>query len=617
MKLWLYDEFNWPAGQAGGRVTAHEAYRLKNLLVKNDGKHVQFDVVLTDYPDILNEEAMNLFLSLTHKEYQKRFGRYFGNTIVGMYTDEPSFGYGTGKERLPYYDGLQEDYRNAYGTDLFSDLESCVTGEKTAGNTLHTGNALLNLSAFGKPGIDEIGTCIAYGTTTLEWLLPLADAFSVQSRHGAMAELFAFGPYDMSHVKEVHMLALTALHGINTWFLAVGHFDMRGNMAKKRYFRNYTDACPDCEAYKELAHRAEQFTLLAAKERACPIRILYDRDRIAEAVGTERLSAENRVYMDLCRALHETQTDFRLVYADDREGKLVFLPEEDGSVRELRTGKCFADAKDAAKAAQDITPELVRATDQNGNVLADVFMRHFADGSYCLIDVANQSADRYVYVGDAKIFLPACGVYDSSQPPLDVLCQAAVSQSRITLPKTNVFRFLLPSGLKEKTFVCEQAMTVVFALREIHTDRFFTTDGNVRAAKRGELVRGTADGKGRLYLDGKLLSAEQADTFLPWAFGKFYHCTVPVYLAAGTHRVRMENVLDDVKFLPLLLAYGDLAVDYEHTALKAQETPKPGDAVGFFGEASYTATVTVPCVSQGFALGADMKFYTAKQEDVR
>lgn len=649
MKLWLYDEFNWPAGQAGGRVTAHEAYRLKNLLVKNDGKHVQFDVVLTDYPDILNEEAMNLFLSLTHKEYQKRFGRYFGNTIVGMYTDEPSFGYGTGKERLPYYDGLQEDYRNAYGTDLLSDLESCVTGEKTAetvpvyarlydlcgkrmhrcfsekigtwcetnglmltghlmddetpaGNTLHTGNALLNLSAFGKPGIDEIGTCIAYGTTTLEWLLPLADAFSVQSRHGAMAELFAFGPYDMSHVKEVQMLALTALHGINTWFLAVGHFDMRGNMAKKRYFRNYTDACPDCEAYKELAHRAEQFALLAAKERACPIRILYDRDRIAEAVGTERLSAENRVYMDLCRALHETQTDFRLVYADDREGKLVFLPEEDGSVRELRTGKCFVNAKDAAKAAQDITPELVRATDQNGNVLADVFMRHFADGSYCLIDVANQSADRYVYVGGAKIFLSACGVYDSSQPPLDVLCQAAVSQSRITLPKTNVFRFLLPSGLKEKTFVCEQDMTVVFALREIHTDRFFMTDGNVRAAKRGELVRGTANGKGRLYLDGKLLSAEQADTFLPWAFGKFYHCTAPVYLAAGTHRVRMENVLDDVKFLPLLLAYGDFAVDYEYTALKAQEAPKPGDAVGFFGEASYTATVTVPCVSQGFAL---------------
>lgn len=103
-------------------------------------------------------------------------------------------------------------------------------------------------------------------------------------------------------------------------------------------------------------------------------------------------------------------------------------------------------------------------------------------------------------------------------------------------------------------------------------------------------------------MDGKLLSAEQADTFLPWAFGKFYHCTAPVYLAAGTHRVRMENVLDDVKFLPLLLAYGDFAVDYEHTALKAQETPKPGDAVGFFGEASYTATVTVPCVSQGFAL---------------
>lgn len=104
MKIWLYDEFNWPAGQAGGRVTAHDEYRLKNLLVKTDGKTVNFEVVLTDYPDILNEDAMNLFVSLTHEEYKKRFGRYFGSTIVGMYTDEPSFGYGTGKERLPYYE---------------------------------------------------------------------------------------------------------------------------------------------------------------------------------------------------------------------------------------------------------------------------------------------------------------------------------------------------------------------------------------------------------------------------------------------------------------------------------------------------------------------------------
>jgi hypothetical protein len=31
MQLWLYDDFNWPSGDAGGRITAHPEFRLKAL----------------------------------------------------------------------------------------------------------------------------------------------------------------------------------------------------------------------------------------------------------------------------------------------------------------------------------------------------------------------------------------------------------------------------------------------------------------------------------------------------------------------------------------------------------------------------------------------------------
>lgn len=88
---------------------------------------------------------------------------------------------------------------------------------------------------------------------------------------------------------------------------------MRGNLTKKRYFRNYTHANPDHDAYQELAEKAKQFAVLARKKRVSPVGILYDRDRIAESVPAERLQAENRAYMTLTRALHETQTDFKIV----------------------------------------------------------------------------------------------------------------------------------------------------------------------------------------------------------------------------------------------------------------------------------------------------------------
>lgn len=40
--------------------------------------------------DILNPIAVNRFIELTHEAYYRELKEYFGNTIIGFFTDEPS-----------------------------------------------------------------------------------------------------------------------------------------------------------------------------------------------------------------------------------------------------------------------------------------------------------------------------------------------------------------------------------------------------------------------------------------------------------------------------------------------------------------------------------------------
>lgn len=72
LKVWLYDEFNWPSGTARGRVPAENEDCLYCLDTNN-----------------LEPESATRFLELTHHEYARRFGRDMGTVIKGFFTDEP------------------------------------------------------------------------------------------------------------------------------------------------------------------------------------------------------------------------------------------------------------------------------------------------------------------------------------------------------------------------------------------------------------------------------------------------------------------------------------------------------------------------------------------------
>jgi len=139
MGAWLYDEDKWPSGFAGGlSVAAHPAYRDQYLACKVDDRPAllaervatfaarEVEGQLTDirpdaapaftddgdrmvqfypqttpvglswfndyaYLDLLNPEAVRVFLHTTHETYARATGDDFGETVPGIFTDEPCF----------------------------------------------------------------------------------------------------------------------------------------------------------------------------------------------------------------------------------------------------------------------------------------------------------------------------------------------------------------------------------------------------------------------------------------------------------------------------------------------------------------------------------------------
>lgn len=53
--------------------------------------------------DYLDPKAAELYIGMTHEEYYKRFGKYFGNVIEGTFFDEPTMYYADGRTWTPEF----------------------------------------------------------------------------------------------------------------------------------------------------------------------------------------------------------------------------------------------------------------------------------------------------------------------------------------------------------------------------------------------------------------------------------------------------------------------------------------------------------------------------------
>ncbi|MBI2914733.1 MAG: hypothetical protein HYY08_02295 [Firmicutes bacterium] len=166
MKVWLYDEYNWPSGPAGGFALRDDpANRAVGMVwvnrparsEKGGGppepkepqerlEHPVFqetelrDVLPActgaaftwDQPGYLNtfeQEAVRDFVEKTHEEYWKRFGTWFGSVIPGIFTDEPGFFNWrslVGRVVLPWCKPLPSEFERRFGYDLLERMEELV-----------------------------------------------------------------------------------------------------------------------------------------------------------------------------------------------------------------------------------------------------------------------------------------------------------------------------------------------------------------------------------------------------------------------------------------------------------------------------------------------------------
>ncbi|MGC9521197.1 MAG: glycosyl hydrolase [Anaerolineae bacterium] len=88
---------------------APEAYRLYTSVQVEVTRHKYWG----HYVDVLNSEAVQRFISLTHERYRQRYAEEFGETIASIFVDETAPGWS---------DGLPELFEEAYGYDLIAHL---------------------------------------------------------------------------------------------------------------------------------------------------------------------------------------------------------------------------------------------------------------------------------------------------------------------------------------------------------------------------------------------------------------------------------------------------------------------------------------------------------------
>lgn len=164
MYVILYDEGMYPSGSSSGQVVArnpdHAARGLAKIDLKS-GEKLSLDkhqnlitlitrpngnqVAIIDQPsagvirglhyigegtekiseelppagDILNPEAVKSFMDLVYERFAKEFGDYFGITIIGIFTDEPSMlGRGSLPEVKPGNRNLLAQVNNIIGYDI-------------------------------------------------------------------------------------------------------------------------------------------------------------------------------------------------------------------------------------------------------------------------------------------------------------------------------------------------------------------------------------------------------------------------------------------------------------------------------------------------------------------
>lgn len=598
MKVWLYDDFDWPSGTAKKRVMRDKpqcALRWLDAKKNKDG-NVEFKILENQtMPNLLNEEGVKYFIKLTHEEYYKRFAKHFGKTILGIFTDEPSIAYFSktadkSSQKVPYYEGIEIDYKKTFNSDLRSDIakEYSAKGSswkqniarllekrfsenysgrlanwcaahniKLTGHLMreespkhaiqNSGHPLGVLSKFQFPGLDEIGTSTVmrkgatYGVNkniphrALEYATYATAAYAIEKNgnKGGLAELFAMGPCDLPMGVFRRSIWQSALFGIDTYVLAISQLDFRVRISSDPYLSMFMSTyfntfTPSQSWFFDL-------NLLADDSRRAKIFAHKERIYPVQVIYPYNPDVD---FSGLLGAMSRNQISFALIKdGDTQSAEVVLLPNDDGTYNELRSGKKFANAEETIKWLATRSLQNISVFD-NGKRVDDVFVREYKDGSFAIL---NYGSDRTLNVeafGDKfTAYFPSFGVIykDAASKESNVISKYHVGEkisledTVVKLEGTNTIR---PIFEKSKTFnfVVSTPIKVRFSLRNY-------------------------DGFPDLLLDGKPIECQNTEPVV-LGFKGLYKRSGEILLEKGPHKLELKNDIHEYPYMPVVVIDG-------------------------------------------------------------
>ena len=448
MKVWLYDEYNWPSGTCKGRVPSeNDAWRYAEYGVyRNPDGSYRWTTALAPggWVNVCEPAAVARFIGLTHEVYAKRLDRWFKNkTILGIFTDEPGHPtrvtFPDGKPLVSFrkYSGLEKEYCEATGRELKADVEKwlatkegdvwsvylglmgkrfraayfdqirawcdahgiLLTGHMISENDLYgsarcNGNPILCLRGESLPGMDEIGT--AYDATpgarpAIEWVTYNVARQAILHRgNGGLVELYACGPANHVPATLRNVMWQCAFHGIDHYITCMDVMDERGLVEKHGYLSPTGPIHPWYEKHaRVLADEARVAAAWARKtvaEREVAVR--YPNRLASQLAIAGRKGVTGPDLYGLLKTLELNQFTCRLVDEDESTDlPLVFTCRTDGRYAEERTGKVDLTAEAALALCRERLPATFKVLEQDGTPATDVLVRTYADGSSAVLNL--------------------------------------------------------------------------------------------------------------------------------------------------------------------------------------------------------------------------------------
>lgn len=633
MKVWLYDEFNWPSGTAKGRVPSeNEEWTYRELVaMTNAVGGLDWRVVVSREENVdnycpdgnnLEADAVRRFMELTHEAYGRRFANYFGSTIPGIFTDEPAHCSSAWKMkvppgtvlRVPYWSTMEREYSEATGgRDFRTDYEVARKAGRLRGSDifrvwteirskrfrsayfdpirawcdargilscghLFSEEALVGCAKVNGLALNTLKGLSAPGIDLLksdtgrgyEWItLAFAQAGARCSGHPGIAELFGLGPCDMSFSTMRKMFWLCALHRIDTYFVATYHTRARRFDVKDTWAMFTSPTQPWYSEMPLLHESAKEAAHWARKPFNCDIAVVYPQ-RTAGLAAFGLAESPTKYLGGLCGELTWNQLTYELIEEDEATSCGTVIDWKDGKPFERGTGRRFSGIAETVRYLDEKYSSRPRVRDAAGRTRPGFVTRAYADGSAVAVDAASGEV---IIAADGRL-VPDAAACPAGRKVADSWRISLSGPSR----RRMWFRSVDNGPAVSKVTLATPLRRVRFALRNYPAEKRFSVKMN-----------------------GRPLVFDRPSVSLGYAYDALYRETAAFDLESGEYVFELTGGTDGKLFLPVMWMVGDFS-EKEYGWLSAMPgVVRPG-AFAAEGLRSFSGTAVYRAEAE-FAVG--------------